>query len=84
MILTVFKEARNVLQRTRDGLYRGLAMGLIAGLVGLLVHGLGANTFIIVRIMEPFRLVVGLVVGAAKLEDEQAKSAEAVAGRVDG
>ena len=26
MILTVFKEARNVLQRTTDGLYRGLAM----------------------------------------------------------
>ena len=59
-------------------------MGLIAGLVGLLVHGLGSNTFIIVRIMEPFWLVVGLVMGAAKLEGEQAEAAEAVAVQVEG
>ena len=57
---------------------------MIAGLMGLLVHGLGANTFIIVRIMEPFWLVVGLVMGAAKLEDEKAEAAEAVAGQVEG
>jgi hypothetical protein len=39
----------------------------------LLVHGLGANTFTIVRIMEPFWLLTGLVVSAQKLE--QASSA---------
>jgi O-antigen ligase len=41
---------------------RGIALGFIAGVVGLLVHGLGANTFIIVRIMEPFWLFAGIVV----------------------
>lgn len=47
----------------RDPLARGLALGYLAGYVALLVHGLGANTFIIVRIMEPFWLITALVVG---------------------
>ncbi len=38
-----------------------LAAGFLAGFAGLLVHGLGANTFIIVRIMEPMWMVVGLI-----------------------
>jgi hypothetical protein len=57
-----------VYRRTRDPLYRGLAAGLLAGLTGLLVHAVGANTFIIVRIMEPFWLLAGLVVSASKVE----------------
>jgi hypothetical protein len=30
-------------------------------LVAMLAHGVGANTFIIIRIMEPFWLCAGLV-----------------------
>jgi len=41
-----------------------LANGFIAGLFGLVVHGIGANTFIIVRIMEPMWLMAGLVSAA--------------------
>lgn len=41
---------------------QGLALGFLAGYIGLLVHAIGANTFIIVRIMEPFWLIVGLIV----------------------
>ncbi len=44
-----------------DPLERGLALGFVAGTVGLLVHALGANTFIIVRIMEPFWFFAGVV-----------------------
>lgn len=40
---------------------RVLATGFLAGLFGLFMHGIGANTFIIVRIMEPLWLVAGLV-----------------------
>ena len=47
--------------------YEGLALGYIAGLIAMLVHAIGANTFIIVRIMEPFWFLTGIVValGAA-------------------
>ncbi len=41
--------------------YRGLAIGYLAGFAGLMVHALAANTFIIVRIMEPFFIFTGIV-----------------------
>lgn len=41
---------------------RGLALGFVAGTVGLLGHAIGANTFIIVRIMEPFWFFAAIVV----------------------
>jgi len=70
--------------RTRDEVL--LASGFIAGLCGLIVHGIGANTFIIVRIMEPMFLVAGLVVASlliARDEDEALKQS-APARRVSG
>jgi O-antigen ligase len=48
----------------RDALgtrFEGLALGYIAGVVALVTHGIGANTFIIVRIMEPFWFLTGIV-----------------------
>ena len=68
LIRKVFVMGVELWRGTRDPLFKGLASGLIAGLVGLLVHGIGANTFIIVRVMEPFWLLVGLVVCALGLE----------------
>ncbi|MCZ6877155.1 MAG: O-antigen ligase family protein [Acidobacteria bacterium] len=55
---------------------RGLAVGFLGGLVCLLFHALGSNTFIIVRIMQPFWLVTGLVfslrfVAAEELSEEE-------------
>src|SRR2546427_11062420 len=41
---------------------RGLALGFLAGTVGLPVDAVGANTFIIVRIMEPFWFLAAVVV----------------------
>ena len=44
-----------------DPFARGLAIGFLGGFVCLLFHAIGSNTFIIVRIMQPFWLVTGLV-----------------------
>lgn len=41
---------------------KGLALGFLAGFAGMLIHAIGANTFIIVRIMEPFWLLAGLII----------------------
>src|SRR5437667_177253 len=51
---------------------RGLALGFVAGTVGLLGHALGANTFIIVRIMEPFWFFAAIVVALPSLAAAEA------------
>ncbi len=45
-----------------DTFGKGLTMGLLAGFTALLLHAIGSNTFIIIRIMEPFWFFMGLIV----------------------
>ena len=47
---------------------KGLTIGYIAGFIGLLTHAVGANTFIIVRIMEPFWFLTAMVVVIPQIE----------------
>ncbi len=54
---------RTCYEELRDPVLRGAALGTLAGFAGLLFHALGANTFIIVRIMEPLMILLGLLVG---------------------
>jgi len=56
--------------------HRGFALGYLAGFVGLLFHAIGANSFIIVRIMEPFFIFTAIVIHLPALErDERARAA---------
>jgi O-antigen ligase len=65
----------------RDPGDRGVALGFVAGTVGLLAHAVGSNTFIIVRIMEPFWFFAGVVMVLPALEASEATSpAPAAAG----
>jgi O-antigen ligase len=48
---------------------RGLAGGFLAAIVGILAHGIGANSFIIIRIMEPFWLLAALVLALPRLPE---------------
>jgi len=68
LLVTMFREARRVYLSVRDDFHRSVALGYMAGFVGLLVHAIGSNTFILVRIMEPFWFVTGLVVMMPILE----------------
>jgi len=69
LIYTLFRIGFTWLDH-QDNLLRGLSVGLIAGLVGLLVHAIGANTFIIVRIMEPFWFLTGIVIALSAMDEE--------------
>jgi len=51
---------------------RGLALGFVAGTLGLLGHAVGANTFIIVRVMEPFWFFAAVVVALPGLAAAEA------------
>lgn len=70
LIAAIFKQGNMVFRETSDIFHKGLSMGFLAGFIGLLVHAIGANTFIIVRIMEPFWFVFAMVVMIPELEAE--------------
>jgi O-antigen ligase len=61
LLYSIFKLSLRRLREISDIFYRGIIMGFLAGFVGLMVHSIGTNTFIIVRIMEPFWFFLGII-----------------------
>jgi O-antigen ligase len=70
LMWAILRQGNMVFGSTSDILHKGISMGFMAGFTGLLVHAIGANTFIIVRIMEPFWFVLAMVVMIPELESE--------------
>lgn len=83
LLSSIFRLTYHNFKETREPFDRGLSMGFLAGFIGLLVHAVGANTFIIVRIMEPFWFVLAIVIMLPELEAEvsEGKDTESVAHR---
>ncbi|RKY41086.1 MAG: hypothetical protein DRP81_08715 [Candidatus Omnitrophota bacterium] len=54
LLMRIFRQGIYAFNYVKDSWEKGLVLGFLAGFVGLIIHSLGANTFIIVRIMEPF------------------------------
>ena len=70
IIYRLWRCARESFVSQTDPFAKGLAHGFLLGLVAMLAHGIGANTFIIIRIMEPFWLCAGLVMLLPTLSNE--------------
>jgi len=75
LIVTIFRRIRKDFADSENPLHRGLSMGFLAGFIGLLFHAIGANTFIIVRIMEPFWFVTAMVIMFPELEKNETEPA---------
>jgi len=56
-------------RRAAGTLREGLSLGYLAGLAAIATHALGANTFIIVRIMEPFWFITAVIVALPDLQE---------------
>ena len=78
LLFSIFKVTLNNLKKLKTPFFQGLGIGFFAAFVGLIVHSLGANTFIIVRIMEPFWFFAGIIVVMPAMERQQAEQTEAV------
>jgi hypothetical protein len=52
-------------------LFQALGLGLAVGVITLAAHSIGTNSFIIVRIMEPFWLITGIVARSLEIEAEE-------------
>ncbi|MBN1273254.1 MAG: O-antigen ligase family protein [Candidatus Aminicenantes bacterium] len=70
----IFKHSHKIFREREDELYKGICLGFIAGFVGLSIHALTANTFIIIRIMEPFWFMAGIVMMLPALEKQEVSS----------
>jgi O-antigen ligase len=70
LIVVIFRRTRDIYKEASDPFEKGLTMGFLAAFIGLLFHAIGANTFIIVRIMEPFWFMTAMVMILSELEPE--------------
>jgi O-antigen ligase len=71
LLYSIFKLAISRMKSASNSYFKGLSIGFFAGFAGLLFHALGANTFIIVRIMEPFWFFAGIIAVLPALERQQ-------------
>jgi len=68
LVWTIISSSAASFRSLRQPEDRGVALGFLAGTFGLLAHAIGSNTFIIVRIMEPFWFFAGIVLMLPQLE----------------
>lgn len=71
ILSTIFRQAYWNFQNLEDNFYKSLSLGLLVCLVGLMVQALTANSFIIVRIMEPFWFLTAMVMVLPRMVEEK-------------
>jgi hypothetical protein len=62
LLWSLFRAGMTGYHLSPDPYMQAISLGFVLGFLGMLVHAIGSNTFIIVRVMEPFWLFAGLVV----------------------
>jgi len=74
LIVMIFKVGMSTFKAcSNNNFAQGLSLGFIAGLTGLLTQALTAETFIIIRIMEPFWFLTAIVVILPTIIDSQSE-----------
>lgn len=61
MLYSIYSAAKDVYEDYEEPWIKAVALGLIISLIGLLGQAIGVNTFIIVRIMEPFWFLTAVI-----------------------
>ena len=68
LLWNIFVHTLRIYKTTKDDFYEGLAIGFLAGHIGMIVHALTANTFTLIRIMEPYWFFAAIIMMIPKLE----------------
>ncbi len=67
LLYVLLRETRKVYTSAENKFLKGIAMGFFAGILAMMTHAIGANTFIIVRIMKPFWFLAAIVVSIPQI-----------------
>jgi len=81
LLITLYREARKrlrLIDPKKNPEQHALIVGFLGGFVGLLVHAIGANTFIIVRVMEPFWFLAAMVMMLPDLVEQEKRNRAAL------
>ena len=70
LLYAIYQNAYLTFRQTKNDFFRGLSLGYLAGFFAMLAHGIGANTFIIVRIMEPFWFLTAMIIMIPTIETQ--------------
>jgi len=68
LLFSIYMNALHTYRGTADPLFSGLSLGYLAGFMAMVIHGIGTNTFIIVRIMEPFWFLTAMIIMIPEIE----------------
>ena len=63
-----WRAAYDTYNKVENPLYKGLTLGYLMGFAGLMAHAIGSNTFLIIRIAEPFWFFTAIVIKLVDIE----------------
>ena len=69
LLFSIYMNALHAYRNSPDPLFSGLSLGYLAGFAALLTQSIGTNSFIIVRIMEPFWFLTAMIIMIPKIKD---------------
>jgi len=69
MLWRIYQALTVVYRKTaEESLFKGLSLGMLCAFFGLVAHACAANTFIIIRIAEPFWMLLGVALLAPRFD----------------
>ncbi|MBI5326778.1 MAG: O-antigen ligase family protein [Deltaproteobacteria bacterium] len=73
LFYAILKYLYSSYKNTVDPFVRSLSLGLFCATIGLLIHSLGASTFLLVRVTEPYMMFLALLVGYDRMTEGEEK-----------
>jgi O-antigen ligase len=68
LLYALYRNTLYIYNTSKDSLFKGLALGFLAGHIGMMVHAIATNTFILIRVMEPYWFLAGIIMAIPKIE----------------
>lgn len=69
LLYSILNETWKIYKNAKIPFFKYFALGFFVATISMMTHCIGANTFIIIRIMEPFWLICGLVISIPYIEE---------------